>query len=46
MRSHVLANYTPVKSYYKLIKKIEDDRGIESLKVMELTVRACNGGET
>jgi hypothetical protein len=21
----VLANYTPVKSYYKLVKKIEDD---------------------
>ncbi len=41
----VLANYTPVKSYYKLIKKIEDDPEFDVRKAQKKLRRFVEGHE-
>ena len=41
----VLANYTPVKSYYKLIKKIEDDPEFDKKKAQKKLRRYVEGHE-
>ena len=41
----VLANYTPVKSYYKLIKKIEDDPEFDVKKAKKKLRRFVEGHE-
>ncbi|WP_218917975.1 type I restriction enzyme subunit R domain-containing protein [Kyrpidia tusciae] len=45
MRIHVLANYTPVKSYYKLIKTIEDDPEFDVKKAQKKLRRFVEGHE-
>jgi type I restriction enzyme R subunit len=41
----VLANYTPVKSYYKLVKKIEDDPEFDVKKAQKKLRRFVEGHE-